>query len=275
MSPLHHDLADRAASLDLHPRTVRNVRMQYRLAVHTLIPWLTKLGLTRDGAAVCEIGCAEGGVLAAFAERGASLALGTDIQGALLTQVSTPLWQSLGVPMEFTQHDVIYEDIPNEWQRRFDLVVLRDVIEHLDDPVIALRNITRLLKPGGAVMVTFPPYTSPFGGHQQLMSTPAGGIPFLHLLPWKIFGGFVRKGDPVNQEEIERLHQIRCSAKGVIQAAHAAGLIVRDERYFALRPVFRWKYLLPIPSFEISFLRSLPFVRALAMEAAFVLQLPA
>lgn len=274
MSPLNTDLADIVAAMDLHTRTKRNVRMQYRLAVHTLIPWLESLGCMEPNAVVCEIGCAEGGVLAAFAEHGATYALGTDIQGALLTQISIPLWQALRIPMEFTQHDVIYQNVPKAWQGRFDIVLLRDVIEHLDDPTIALKNIARLLRPGGVVVVTFPPYTSPFGGHQQLMGTVAGAIPFLHMLPWPVFNHFIQNSDPINREELERLYRIRCSASGVVKAAGNAGLLVRDERYFAMRPVFRWKYERPIPSFEVTSLKSVPFMRSLAMEAAFVLQLP-
>lgn len=260
--------------MDLLPRTKRNIRMQYRLAVHTLIPWLRRLGIHTNGAAVCEIGCAEGGVLAAFAEQGASYTLGTDIQGKLLTDISDPVWRSVGVPMEFTQHDVIYEEIPQQWSARFDVVLLRDVIEHLDDASVALRNIARLLKPGGIVMVTFPPYTSAYGGHQQLLGTTAGMLPFVHLLPWPILRRIIAAGDPVNQEELVRLHHIRLSAKAVKRAATLAGLEITDERYFALRPVFRWKYNKPIPSFDVSALRAVPFVPALAMEAAFVLRLP-
>jgi SAM-dependent methyltransferase len=268
------DLSDRVAHMDLLPRTIRNVRMQYRLAVHTLLPWLQRFNLWKPGVAVCEIGCAEGGVLAAFVERGTSYALGTDIQGALLTDISDPVWTSQGLDIEFSHHDVIYEDIPEAWRERFDVVLLRDVIEHLDDAQIALRNIQRLLKPGGVVVVTFPPYTSPFGGHQQLLGTKLGAIPFIHLLPWSIFSSIIKQGEPVNQEELVRLHQIRLSAADVRRAAAAAQLRVVDERLFALRPVFRWKYELPIPSLEVSALRSLPGVRALAMEAAFILQRP-
>ncbi len=266
------DLADRVARMDVLPRTIRNVRMQYRLAVHTLIPWLQHYHLWKPGAAVCEIGCAEGGVLAAFVERGTSYALGTDIQGALLTDISDPVWKSLGLNIDFSHHDVIYEDVPEAWQERFDVVLLRDVIEHLDDAQIALRNIQRLLKPGGVVVVTFPPYTSPFGGHQQLLGTKLGSIPFVHLLPWTVFSSMIKQGEPVNQEELVRLHQIRLSATDVRRAAADAQLRVVDERLFALRPVFRWKYQLPIPSLEVTALRSLPGVRALAMEAAFILQ---
>ncbi|MEN9795419.1 MAG: hypothetical protein RLZZ150_396 [Bacteroidota bacterium] len=214
-------------------------------------------------------------MLAAFVERGTSYALGTDIQRALLTEISDPVWTSQGLDIDFTHHDVIYENVPAAWQERFDIVLLRDVIEHLDDAQIALRNIQRLLKPGGVVIVTFPPYTSPFGGHQQLLGTKVGAIPFVHLLPWSIFSSIITQGEEVNQEELVRLHRIRLSASDVRRAATAANLRVVDERLFALRPVFRWKYQLPIPSLEVTALRAVPGIRALAMEAAFILQRPA
>jgi len=274
MATTPQDPVVRSEQMGLLPRTKRNIRMQYRLAQHTLIPWLEKLRVLPDHAAVCEIGCAEGGVLAAFADQGASYSLGTDIQEPLLRIVSTPVWSELGYNITFTQHDVIYDEIPTAWQHRFDVVLLRDVIEHLDDPGIALQNIARIMKPGGVVVVTFPPYTSPFGGHQQLLGTKLGALPFVHLLPWSIFCAMVRRGDPVNQEEVERLHTIRCSAHKVTQAATRAGMTILDQRYFGLRPVFQWKYQRPIPSFEIGSLALLPGIKAIAMEAAFVLQLP-
>ncbi|MBU3678757.1 MAG: class I SAM-dependent methyltransferase [Candidatus Kapabacteria bacterium] len=270
----HHDPVDTISLMDLHPRTIRNVRMQYRLAQHTLIPWMESLAVLPPNAAVCEIGCAEGGVLAAFVDRGATKALGTDIQEPLLRIISQPVWTGLGYDITFTQHDVIYDEIPDEWKSRFDVVLLRDVIEHLDDAGVALKNIARLLKPGGVVVVTFPPYTSPFGGHQQLLSTKLGSLPFVHLLPWPLFRGIIRGGDPDNQEELERLHRIRCSASKVSSAAQRAGLDIISQRYFALRPVFRWKYQRAIPSFEVTSLRWLPLVKDLAMEVAFILRTP-
>ena len=271
---IHIDPVVATASMDLHPRTIRNVRMQYRLAQHTLIPWMEELGVLPDRAAVCEIGCAEGGVLAAFVDRGATMALGTDIQEPLLREVSTPIWSGLKYEIDFRHHDVIYDDIPQQWQKAFDVVLLRDVIEHLDDAGIALKNIARLLKPGGVVVVTFPPYTSPFGGHQQLLGTTLGSLPFVHLLPWPLFRSIIRQGDVINQEELERLHRIRCSAAKGDDAAHRAGLDIVSQRFFALRPVFRWKYQRSIPSLEVTALRWMPLIKQLAMEAAYVLRLP-
>ncbi|MBI2794942.1 MAG: class I SAM-dependent methyltransferase [Ignavibacteria bacterium] len=269
-TPALTDLAQQVESMDLHARTKRNFRMQYRLATHTLIPWLDALNILRGHAAVCEIGCGEGGVVSAFAQRGASFALGTDIMGALLDQISSPLAEKLGLRVTFAHHDVIGAFIPDVWLHRFDVVVLRDVIEHLDNPEQALRNIHRLVAPGGTLLITFPPYTSPFGGHQQLLGTFAGSIPFVHLLPTAIFNAIVERGDPMNRDEVKRLHSIRCSADRIMQAAKNEGFNIIDEKYYGLRPVFRWKYNKHIPVFELSRLKKFSFVRDLAMEAAFV-----
>lgn len=267
------DLADRIEALPEYiQRTKRNFRMQYRLARHTLIPWLESRGVLPRPANVIEIGCAEGGVVAAFVERGTTVAAGTDIAGRLLTDISIPIAQRLGLVVTYSEHDVIGEEPLPEWRGTFDVVLLRDVIEHLDDTTTALRNIAKLLKPGGVVLLTFPPYTSAFGGHQQLLGTFLGSLPWVHMLPKAWFNGIVRRGDPLNADEVRRLHRIRLSADAVMQAATVAGLVVIDRRYFMLRPVFRWKYQKPIPTIEMTGLKGIGLARKLAMEVAILLQ---
>lgn len=274
-APYTTDLANRVEQMEWIPRTKRNFRMQYRLAIHTLIPWLERLDALPDRASVCEIGCAEGGVLNAFVQHGAGFALGTDIMAPLLEQVSTPIAQALNLDASFVHHDVIYDAIPEAWQERFDVVVLRDVIEHLDDAAVALRNIARIMRPGGVILITFPPYLSAYGGHQQLLGTALGALPWVHLLPRSIFFWMIDQGDPMNQEELRRLHRIRCSAAQILNDARHAGLSLLDERYFGLRPVFRWKYNKPIPTLELTPLKGLPLVRTLGMETALVFRKPA
>jgi SAM-dependent methyltransferase len=270
-----YDLSDRVEQMEWIPRTKRNFRMQYRLAVHTLIPWLERLNALPQRASVCEIGCAEGGVLDAFVQHGAGFALGTDIMAPLLEEVSTPIAQALDLDVSFVHHDVIYDAIPEAWQERFDVVVLRDVIEHLDDAAVALRNIARIMRPGGVILITFPPYLSAYGGHQQLLGTALGILPWVHLLPRSIFFWMIDQGDSMNQEELRRLHRIRCSASQILHDAKNAGLSLVDERYFGLRPVFRWKYNKPIPTLELTPLKNLPLVRTLGMETALVFRNPA
>jgi len=269
------DLFQQVQSSGLHPRVVHNWYQQYRLAKSTLLPWLASHGLLPDNGSVAEIGCAEGGVLMAAAQHMGGYALGTDIQGPLLKEYSSKFAELVGLEVTFTEHDVIYGPIPQEWESSFDVVFLRDVLEHLDDTWVALRNIMRLLRPGGVLVVTFPPYTSAFGGHQQLLNTFAGSLPFVHLLPQALFQKIIENADTVNADEVRRLTNIRLSGNRVRTAALDEGFQIVDERYFLLRPVFRYKYASWIPTIEISGLRAIPLVRALAMEAAFLLRKPA
>ena len=49
------------------------------------------------------------------------------------------------------------EELPYE-DERFDIVTALDVIEHLDDDSVGLREIRRVLRPGGAVLVFVPAF---------------------------------------------------------------------------------------------------------------------
>ena len=50
----------------------------------------------------------------------------------------------------------------------FDLTVSLDVIEHLEDDVGALRELRRVTRPGGALLVTVPAYQWLWSGHDEI-----------------------------------------------------------------------------------------------------------
>ena len=50
----------------------------------------------------------------------------------------------------------------------FDLAVSLDVIEHLDDDLDALRELRRVVAPGGALLVTVPAYGWLWSGHDEI-----------------------------------------------------------------------------------------------------------
>jgi SAM-dependent methyltransferase len=252
---------------------------QYRLARATLVEQLAGDGGFWRGAAVAEIGCAEGGVLAAFVQAGASAALGTDIvqerldRGEQIASLLRPHSPELSAtPLRFTSHDVLFDEPHPDWLHAFDVVILRDVLEHLDDPTLALRNIQKLLKPRGYVFVEFPPYNSPFGGHQHLLHNTWGKIPYMHLLPDALFQPMTASGrEPANVDEVRRLRHCRLTPRKFLQASIDAGYSLKRERYYLFRPVFKIKF--GLPTLPLTALRWLPGVRSvLSLEANYLIQ---
>ncbi|MGA9874581.1 MAG: class I SAM-dependent methyltransferase [Solirubrobacteraceae bacterium] len=58
-------------------------------------------------------------------------------------------------------------DMPFD-EATFDLALSLDVIEHLEDDVGALRELRRVTKPGGALLVTVPAYQWLWSGHDEI-----------------------------------------------------------------------------------------------------------
>ena len=244
---------------------------QYRLGREVLVPYLRERGVFREGMRVAEIGCAEAGVLMAFVEAGGREVVGTDIEAHRLAN-GRIIAEAAGIPLTLSTHDVLFDEPLPEWQHAFDLVILRDVIEHLDDTFLALNNIQKLLKPHGCVFVEFPPYNSPFGGHQHLLRNRVGNIPYTHLLPMPLFRRMTASGwHEVDISEVRRLRQIRLSPAKFKAAATKAAYNLLHEQYFLFRPVFKMKF--GLPTIPLTPLKWLPGVKeVLSLEANYILQ---
>lgn len=100
----------------------------------------------RPPGLLLDLGCGDGTVLY-LARRD-----GWEVQGVELFPEQTALVRErLGLPV-VTSDILAYDGQPASW----DVVILTHVIEHLSDPLAALRKIRALLKPGGVGVLEFP-----------------------------------------------------------------------------------------------------------------------
>ena len=244
---------------------------QYRLGKEVIVPYLRRLHVFQNNDRVMEIGSAEGGVLAAFVEAGAKAALATDIAKNRL-DMGEIISSELNLPIKFKVHNILSEPVSPEWKQTANLIILRDVIEHLDDTELALNKIKEFIRPGGYLYVTFPPYFSPFGGHQHNLKNFWGKLPYLHYLPGPIFNRLIASGRPADIAEVKRLRSIRMTPSKFLKAAESCGYNLFRKDYYLLRPVFKMKF--GLPSIKITPLSVLPFVKDLfSLEASYVLQI--
>lgn len=105
----------------------------------------------RDGLAIVECGCGPGFFLARLAERFPSGTFaGVEIDADLAAMAESKL-SALGVRNFQVQHaSITNTNLP---ANTFDFAFARLVLEHLPDPVAAVEELYRILKPGGKVVV--------------------------------------------------------------------------------------------------------------------------
>lgn len=246
---------------------------QYGLGHEYLVPYLKSKGVELNGARICEIGCGEGGVLAAFAQEGASEVLGIDIR-QLAIDSAAKAFDAMSIKADFAIHDITNQAVPEKWHEHFDFVTLRDVIEHLHDTEKSLRNVMEFVKPGGWIYIVFPPYYSPYGAHQHLLDNTMGKLPFIQLLPDGMFSKSYKGARlAIDVEEVSSLREIRLTIDKFRRAAKNARLEIVNEELYFLRPVFKMKF--GLPAIKANFLKAVPGIRELAaLEASYLLRKP-
>ncbi len=151
-----------------------------------VIPYIEEVQQITKDSRILEIGCGEGGNLTPFVE------LGCDVVGVDLNKKQIENAQQFindAVPHSTIKllNQNIYE-ISSKDIGRFDIIMLRDVIEHIPNQSKFLSHLKSFLKPNGKVFFGFPPWYMPFGGHQQICrSKLLSKLPYFHLLPTMLY----------------------------------------------------------------------------------------
>lgn len=212
-----------------------------------LLPLLEGHGAPLAGASVLDVGCGYGGVLAALAEKHPLAgALGVDLDPDMIRSGSVRC--PPGVKLE--TRDFLEMD-----GGTFDLILMRDVLEHIVDVEAALAKAARLLRPGGRLFASFAPFYSPFGGHQHNGSGLPSRLPWLHLLPEAAFRALLRlpgngyKGRAGLAADMDTVLRTRLTLARFRRAAAGAGLRTRYHAQYLSRPDYRLKFGLPAVAF--------------------------
>lgn len=111
---------------------------------------------TITGSKVLDIGCAYGGFLVAAIRAGASSARGIEINRHLASIAENNIEDhSISDFAAVTIGDAL-DDKLTESLGKFDIIICNDVIEHVHDARLLVKNISKLLSPGGIAYLEIP-----------------------------------------------------------------------------------------------------------------------
>lgn len=254
-----------------------SVRVRFNQQVENsrtyLIPFIESALPLREGMEVMEIGCGEGGVLQPFGERGINC-LGVDLSESRIENAKSFF---AGTPLEskvnFLAQNVYDEDFLEKHAGKFDLIMLKDTIEHIPNQESFIPYLKNFLTPSGKIFFGFPPWRMPFGGHQQVChSKVLGYLPWIHLLPRFLYTGILN-GFGESKGTVKELLEIKdtgISIRRFEKIIRNSGLEIEAKTLFLFNPIYRYKFgLTPRKQFPI--LANIPYFKDFVTTAGWYL----
>jgi SAM-dependent methyltransferase len=114
------------------------------------------VGAVPVGSFVLDVGCADGSVAKLLRDRGAEV-VGMDADPVALAAASPHLVAAINIDLEVDLRRRLQQVVADQHEKRFDAVLLLDVLEHVRDPTETLRAVVEeCLAPHGRVILSIP-----------------------------------------------------------------------------------------------------------------------
>ena len=226
-----------------------------------VIPYIEQARTIQAGTSVLEIGCGEGGNLVPFIAMDCEV-IGIDLNTRQVENAKEFIQDKFPNKQVGLLNQNIY-DVKHEDIGTFDIIMLRDVIEHIPNQKRFMNHLKSFMKPDGLVFFGFPPWTMPFGGHQQICrSKLLSKTPYFHLLPKFIYKGILHAFGE-NADVVEELLEIKDTGIGINtfqRYVHANNYQFVEKDLYLINPNYEIKFgLKPRP--QVAVIRSIPYLR--------------
>jgi len=245
---------------EFHKNRKQYFEMQVNNAAQFVIPFIEQKIKITSGMQVLEIGCGEGGVLKAFINKGC-IGVGVELDESRLVNAREWLKEDIGAnKIQFISKDIYQVNPAVEFPSLFDIIILKDVIEHIHDQKKLMAWMQQFLKPSGAIYFGFPPWQMPFGGHQQLCThSILSKLPYYHLLPTFLYKFIlsIAKQPVADLLEIKETGiSIEKFEKFVLQTNYK----ILHNIHYLINPIYEYKFNLK-PKIQFGFIKAIPWVR--------------
>jgi len=230
---------------EFHKDKQRYFDMQYTNSKEYILPFIEQFVDHQKKLDVLEIGCAEAGVLKAFTDKG-HRCVGIELSPTRTELAKHFMAEEMAAGLIEFRADNIYDiDVDKDLKTKFDLIILKDVIEHIHDQAKFMSFLHKFMKPGGRIFFGFPPWQMPFGGHQQVAKSKVlSAVPYYHMLPRPIYK-MVLKVFGESPQKVENMLEIKDTGISIERFER----ILKKEKYRVLKrqlyifnPIYKYKF---------------------------------
>jgi len=236
-----------------------------------VIPFIEQHFPLKESTRILEVGCGEGGNLLPFLDRGYH-ATGVDLSEGKIDLAKKFLSIHFQNELVSLVADDIYHLDPGE-TGLFDLVMLRDVIEHIHDQAKFMQFIKCFLKQDGLIFIGFPPWYNPFGGHQQICRHRIlNKLPYYHLLPKPVYRLMLKAGGEPS-DRIQGLLEIKetgISIERFEKIISKTDYKIHMKKLYFINPNYEVKFKLK-PREQLKIMTGIPFFRNFVTTACYYL----
>ena len=244
---------------DFHKDRKRYFDIQVLNTEKYVIPFIEEKFPINSGMRVLEIGCGEGGVLKAFIENGCT-GVGVELDEPRLIHAREWLNEEMiSGKIQFLSKN-IYDTDATELGGAFDIIIMKDVIEHIHDQPRLMNYMHSFLKKSGVVFFGFPPWQMPYGGHQQICKGKwLSKIPWYHLLPAPLYK-WILKTNGENWQEMMEIRETGLSIEQFEKIVKETDFRVLHDRHYLINPIYEYKFGRKAKE-QFGFIKSIPWLR--------------
>lgn len=246
---------------EFHADRKRYFDIQVSNSEKYILPFIESNFSIFEGMRVLEIGCGEGGVLKPFLGLGA-ICTGVEFDKTRTENGAKWLAEDIQKGNLFFVEKNIYDTEIESLGGKFDIIILKDVIEHIHDQSKLLARLRSFLTPSGIIFFGFPPWQMPFGGHQQLCKNALAKVPYFHLLPRALYNGVLKlfnEPDYVIRDLLE-IKDTGISIERFEKIVSKNNYHVVGKTHYLINPIYEYKFNLK-PREQNKLVSKIPYLR--------------
>jgi SAM-dependent methyltransferase len=257
---------------EFHVDRRRYFDIQAENSRQSVIPFIETCFSLPPNARIMEVGCGEGGVLKAFIEKGYTC-VGIEIEIGRVLHGKQWMQEEMNEGNMHFITDDIFNVVPEQFDKLFHLIILKDVIEHIADKKTLLQRLKKFLLPNGTILFGFPPWQMPFGGHQQVCRHKyLSKLPWLHLLPRLLYKRIMAYYNE-SVTDLMDIYDCGLSIEEFEKLMRRSNYRIVRKKHFLVAPIYRYKFGFRERE-QLKLLSHLPYVRNLFTTAVYYLVTP-